>query len=120
MSDLGFKIKEYRRLHGMSQTDLADLIGVSKSHVSKWEHNIVKPNYKHTKALSEVMGEDLTLYNEADDYKEFILSLLVEVDKHTPISLITSTLKRMGLIRKGVSVETIVSMLEEEGFGQNN
>lgn len=42
--EIGIRIRKYRELRGLSQKDLADLIGVSNSRVSNWEQGINRPN----------------------------------------------------------------------------
>lgn len=42
--EIGTRIRKYRELRGLSQKDLADLIGVSNSRVSNWEQGINRPN----------------------------------------------------------------------------
>lgn len=42
--EIGTRIRKYRENRGLSQKDLADLIGVSNSRVSNWEQGINRPN----------------------------------------------------------------------------
>ncbi len=42
--EIGIRIRKYRELRGLSQKELADLIGVSNSRVSNWEQGINRPN----------------------------------------------------------------------------
>ena len=42
--EIGIRIRKYRDLRGLSQKELADLIGVSNSRVSNWEQGINRPN----------------------------------------------------------------------------
>lgn len=41
---IGSKIRQYRETKGMSQKQLADLIGVSNSRVSNWEQGVNRPD----------------------------------------------------------------------------
>ena len=42
--EIGGRIRKYREERGMSQTELAHLIGVSNSRVSNWEQGINRPD----------------------------------------------------------------------------
>lgn len=42
--EIGIRIRKYRELRGLSQKELADLIGVSNSRISNWEQGINRPN----------------------------------------------------------------------------
>lgn len=42
--EIGSRIRKYRENKGLSQKDLADLIGVSNSRISNWEQGINRPN----------------------------------------------------------------------------
>lgn len=41
--NIGNKIRELRKQHGMTQEQLAESIGISFQAVSKWENNIALP-----------------------------------------------------------------------------
>ena len=45
MRDIGSKIKAERLLKGISQKELADVLGVKQNTVSEYEHNVRQPNY---------------------------------------------------------------------------
>ena len=42
--EIGSRIRKYREERGMSQTKLAQLIGVSNSRVSNWEQGVNRPD----------------------------------------------------------------------------
>lgn len=50
---LGEKIKNLRMSHGLSQTELADKLHVSRYVISKWENNKSEPDITSLKALSQ-------------------------------------------------------------------
>jgi transcriptional regulator with XRE-family HTH domain len=56
---LGNRILELRKKLGMTQTDLAQKIGVSKGAISHFEKSISKPSNETLTKLSEALGEDL-------------------------------------------------------------
>ena len=56
------KIKEYRKKAGLTQKDLAELMGVAQSAVSAWETGINDPCLKKLLRLAELLDcrpEDL-------------------------------------------------------------
>ena len=62
MEGLGEKIKEYRLEKGLSQPQLARLVGVSNGMISIWENNVNEPKACYVKALAlafEISADDL-------------------------------------------------------------
>ena len=52
--NIGERIFEERKRKGLSQSELADLIGVSRQAVSKWENSTATPDLDKIVALSKV------------------------------------------------------------------
>lgn len=52
MKGLGETIKSLRLEKGLTQPQLAQLVGVSKGMISIWENNINEPKASYVKALS--------------------------------------------------------------------
>ncbi len=50
------KIKLLRKMHGLSQKELADRVGVTVGAVSKWERGLSLPDKVHLKKLSEIFN----------------------------------------------------------------
>ena len=61
------KIKLYRNIAGLSQDELADKVGISKSMISKYERNIIKPPYEKLKKIADLFGVKVSDLND-DDY----------------------------------------------------
>ena len=62
MEGLGKKIKEFRLEKGLSQPQLAKLVGVSSGMISIWENDVNEPKASYIKALAvvfEVSADDL-------------------------------------------------------------
>lgn len=55
--NFGKALKNKRIEKRIGQRELARMIGVGDSHVSKWEHGICKPNKKTLIKLYEIFGE---------------------------------------------------------------
>lgn len=52
----GERIKELREKSGMTQTELAEKIGVSKSVISAYEKGIRNPSHKILESISDIFG----------------------------------------------------------------
>jgi len=50
----GERLKHYRLLHHMNQSDLAEKLNVTSQAVSKWENNISEPEFQIIKRLTEI------------------------------------------------------------------
>ena len=62
---LNENIYHYRKKAGMSQTDLADLVSVSRQSVSKWETGESKPDIENLMLLAKVLNVSTdTLLND--------------------------------------------------------
>ena len=55
MEGLGKRIKELRLEKGLSQPQLAKLVGVSNGMISIWENNINEPKASYLKALANAL-----------------------------------------------------------------
>lgn len=49
-------IKALRRKHYLNQTAFANMIGVTQSAISQWEHGLTKPNSEQLRAISQAFG----------------------------------------------------------------
>ena len=62
-------IKVLRRKHYLNQTAFANMIGVTQSAISQWEHGLTKPNSEQLRAISHAFGvsvDDLLSGEEKD------------------------------------------------------
>jgi transcriptional regulator with XRE-family HTH domain/KaiC/GvpD/RAD55 family RecA-like ATPase len=62
--DLGLRLKEFRRRRGLSQTELARLVGVTASTISQVESNLIYPSLPALLKMAEVLAVDLTSFFE--------------------------------------------------------
>lgn len=62
------KLKELRKVRGISQLDLAEAVGVSRQTVSKWENGIIQPSANNLVRLSQVLQFPLEAFLR-DDWK---------------------------------------------------
>lgn len=59
MQNIGEKIYNLRKEKGVSQEELANMLGVSRQTVSKWELNTVRPTAKNMDSICELFEVDL-------------------------------------------------------------
>ena len=66
--DIGNKIVQLREENQMSQTELAELLDVSRQTVSKWERNVCEPEAKRIVQLAKIfhITTDYLLGNERE------------------------------------------------------
>lgn len=63
------RIKELRKARRLSQTELAELVGVSNVSVSNWERGLTIPSVELAKITANVLGVDVS-YLLGDDIVE--------------------------------------------------
>lgn len=54
--DIGKKIKKYREIHGITQTDFGKIVGANKQTVSKWEKGILQPSTSKIYEIASTLG----------------------------------------------------------------
>lgn len=64
---LGERIKECRQKVGMSQEKVAELVGVSRQAVTKWESNQSAPNTENLFKLAEIFGISVDILLESEN-----------------------------------------------------
>lgn len=64
---LGERIKECRQTAGMSQEKVAELVGVSRQAVTKWEANQSAPSTENLFKLAEIFGTTVDLLLATED-----------------------------------------------------
>jgi len=65
-AEFGFRLRELRTKRGLSQTELARLVGVTPSTISQVESNLIYPSVPALLKMAEVLGVDLgSLFLEA-------------------------------------------------------
>ncbi len=64
MQNIGDKIYELRKERGLSQEELADVLGVSRQSISKWELNVSQPSTDNIKTLCGVFKVNIDYFLE--------------------------------------------------------
>ncbi len=70
---IGNRIRELRKASGMTQEQLAELVGISFQAVSKWENNIALPDISLVPTLARIFGvttDEIFAYNLAEMHEE--------------------------------------------------
>lgn len=66
--DLGMRLKELRKKRGLSQTELAKLIGVTPSTISQVESNLIYPSLPALFKIAEILSIDISsFFHESAD-----------------------------------------------------
>jgi transcriptional regulator with XRE-family HTH domain/KaiC/GvpD/RAD55 family RecA-like ATPase len=60
--DLGMRLKEFRTKRGLSQTNLAKLVGVTPSTISQVESNMIYPSLPALLKMSEILAVDVSSF----------------------------------------------------------
>lgn len=85
--EIGSRIRKYRDLRGLSQKQLAEMIGVSNSRVSNWEQGINRPDANILAAICNVLdvspSDMLDIRTSSDNITEKERELLRAYRKKT-------------------------------------
>lgn len=57
----GVNVRAARTIKGLSQQDLANLVGVRQSSIARWETGVVGPSDNHKIALARALGQDVRM-----------------------------------------------------------
>lgn len=96
--EIGQKIMELRKKNNLTQEELAELIGVARQTISKWELGETSPDLKQSKELSKIFKVSL---DELTDNN--IKDILVEKTSNTE--------RLAGLILKSIRIIVILLLL---------
>lgn len=102
----GTNIKAVRLKRGMSQQELADTIGVTKSTISKYEKGQREPKYNVLRAIAAALGVDWTDLVPAEDQCQIVtdhvkrkLAEISEDDKSKWHKASEFEMHRMGILQ---------------------
>ncbi len=102
---MGMMIAEKRKEMGMTQLDLAGLMGVTDKAVSKWERDLSYPDVNALPKLAEVFGMSV------DELMQ-IKTESVQQDTESPVRKIVSLALRGVCLAMGIAV-AVLSILGE-------
>ena len=78
--EIGNKIMELRKKKGLSQENLAELVGVARQTISKWELGETSPDLKQAKELSNVFKVSLDEL-VSNDIKDILIEKTSNTEK---------------------------------------
>lgn len=88
MNYTGDKISFIRQKHNMSQEKLAEIVGVSRQTIYKWEYGIVQPSEENIKSLCVAFGVDNDYFIEHKNDEIAITTTTKKSDKKPDKKLI--------------------------------
>lgn len=84
-------IKELRKQYNMSQSDLAEILGVSNITVSNWENGKSVPRYRYIAQMAEMSPDDSFFRDDdAASMSDIIVKLFDMSDDDLDIIIITA------------------------------
>lgn len=79
---LGEKLKEARKQAGLSQEQLSEKLGISRSAVAKWETDKGIPNVDNLKALSQLLGVSTAyLLDNGENLNKTVIKEAIDLSK---------------------------------------
>jgi transcriptional regulator with XRE-family HTH domain/KaiC/GvpD/RAD55 family RecA-like ATPase len=84
--DLGLRLKYFRTKRGLSQTELAKLVGVTPSTISQVESNLIYPALPALMKMAEVLSVDVTSFfqDQEEGQKRLIFPSVEATDLNIP------------------------------------
>jgi len=62
---MGGRLRELREQKGLTQGQLAELVGVKRDAVARWEADVREPGWSNVVALANALGVDCTAFLQA-------------------------------------------------------
>lgn len=75
---LGQKITTLRKAKGLSQSDVAKAVGVSRDAISKYERGDIVPSVENAKRMADFLGVSLDYLMSEDDTQEVIDNSMIQ------------------------------------------
>lgn len=80
---LGEKLKEARKQNGLSQEQLSEKLGISRSAVAKWETDKGIPDVDNLKALSQLLGVSIDyLLDNGENLDKSVIKEPIDLSKY--------------------------------------
>lgn len=95
-SDIGSAVKNYRKLQGMSQKELSELVGVTSSNISQIESNLIFPSIPALYKLAEHLSVDVGSFFQE---KGVLEKIIFQESDGVKINLATSDKKNLDIIQ---------------------
>ena len=110
------KIQKLRKQKGISQEELAEILGVSRQSVSKWESGTSMPEIEKIVELSRIFSAstDYLLKDENEPENESAIFSKGDSGKDRNVPIISAALSLCGIL--GIIVLLIVSVVKNDDF----
>lgn len=106
------EIKQLRKKHSLTQTQLAKLAGVSQSLIAKIEAGTVDPTFSHVRRILEVLH---SMEREKEPKAEQLIThRIIVVGKNEPLSKAIREMKNYGISQLPVTEDSRVTGLVSE------
>lgn len=105
MNRLQSEIKDYRKKKGLSQDDLAVILGVTRSKIANWENGRTFPKPDMIQEIANKLDINLTnddLINDFIDYESTLKKKFKQIEENRKIEI--------------SDVENIIKILDESGI----
>ena len=79
---VGGAIQEFRTRSGLSRTELAELSGVSLSHVSRIERELTMPSYNMVEAIAGALRAEMSVFTQFTDRSSQADGVIEQVLSH--------------------------------------
>lgn len=85
---IGNKIQSYRKLKGMTQSELSKSSGIYLSTIKKYENGERNPKPDQLRKIAEALGISITVFLDFDiNTISDVLSIVMKLDEQTPFSI---------------------------------
>jgi repressor LexA len=71
VTHIGEVIRQLRKAHGLSQKQLARLLGVDTTAISTWENGRYHPRHKHIEKMAAIFGVPPAVFFADGDFREY-------------------------------------------------
>lgn len=85
-ASIGMRVRTYRLLLDMTQSDLANELGVSFQQIQKYENGINKISPEKLQKIATIFGADVSVFFNDEHHKKFVALLAVESTKSSHTS----------------------------------
>lgn len=75
-------LKAYRTMNGMTQSDLANAAGLTRSAINNYESGKSEPKFDAMCKLANVLGVDVMQLRQSENIPTYIMKSLITDDEH--------------------------------------
>ena len=119
MSDFKLRLYTMRKSRGLSQLELAEKLGVSRSTVAMWEKGAREPNIDMLEAIADVFNVPLNSLISSDKEDDEIWELREQLRRKPELRMLfmaSKNAKKEDLLR---AVRIIEALKRESGYGDD-